>query len=118
MPINVGIAIDYNTGQRLYIKRKSKGKYVDGVWVVGTEQTIKCLGSQQSPKPQELDYIPELERLDDVKVFYLNKPVQVSNHWDDHESDQIEWEGKRYKIMKLNDWSSYGYDKVIGSRVK
>lgn len=117
MPINVNSAIDMNTGEKIIIKRKTGGKYVDGLYVQGRIKAIKAIASQQVATPEEIQLVSGLERAKDVKIFYVNKPIIASDHFDNEEADIIIWKTKEYKTVKSKDWDSYGYNVVIGARI-
>lgn len=117
MPISVKQAIDMQTGEKVIIKRKTNGQYVDGIWQEGRVRNIKAIASVQAPTPEQLQLVSGLERLKDVKAFYVNKPIIASDHFDNEESDQIYWKKKTYKTMKSKDWESYGFNMVLGARI-
>ncbi len=118
MPISVKQAINSETGEKIQIRRMTGGDFVDGIWNPGQLTIIKAFASVQQPDPEEIQLITGLERDKDVKIFYTNKAVQASSDFDDTEADKLVWKGKVYKAMKPADWSSYGYDAVIGVRIE
>lgn len=118
MPINVGNAICSDTGERVLIKRKTKGKFVDGIWEQGLTITIKALASVQQPTKEEIELFTGLERDKDMKSFYVNKNIIASSEFDDTDADEIIYNGMTYRAMKLGNWNAYGYDLVMGVRIK
>lgn len=117
MPINVKQAIDLSTGDKIIIQRKSGGAYVDGIYQEGAITSIKAIASQQVATPEQIELMSGLERIKDIKAFYVNKPIIASDHYDNEEADLIVWNSKTYKTMKSKDWESYGYNLVLGARI-
>ncbi len=118
MPLNVRNAIDGDTGEKVVISRKQTGDYVDGIWVNGTTISIKAIASVQAPTKQQIELFTGLERDKDIKAFYINKRLQASSEFDGTEADEIIWKGRTYRIMKIGDWDSYGYNLGLGVRIK
>ncbi len=118
MPINVNQAIDLQTGTKIYIQRSVGGSYVDGIYVEGPRKLIKAIASQQAPTPSQISLLEGLERTKDIKAFYVNKAIIASDHYDNNEADNIVWNGKVYRAMKLGDWNDYGYNLVLGARIE
>lgn len=118
MPINVKQAIDLQTGEPVKILRKTIGQFVDGIYQEGSSKLIKAIASQQVATPEQINLMSGLERIKDVKVFFINKPIIASDSFDNDEADIIIWHEKKYKTMKSEDWDSYGYNMVIGARVE
>lgn len=116
MPINVKQAIDMSTGERIIIQRKTGGRFDDGLYLEGRIKNIKAIASQQVATPEQIQLMTGLERVKDIKAFYVNKPIIASDHYDNEEADKIVWKGKTYKTMKSKDWESYGYNLVLGAR--
>lgn len=118
MPINVGQAIDANTGEKIYALRKTKGYYDDeGTWVEGKTTKIKMFASVQVPTKEELALFTGLERVKDTKMFWVKKNVKTVMSFEDEDADILVWDEKQYKAMGLGDWKSYGYQKVLGAKL-
>lgn len=87
------------------IYRRETGSYVDGDWIEGGITEIPIMVNIQPLKPHELLMFPEAERSRSWWKMYSAEPVRAMkegpNGWD---SDEFDWHGDRYKIMKLDDW--------------
>lgn len=118
MPLNVRSAIGMDTGERVTISRKEAGDYVDGIWIEGTVVQIKAVASVQQPTKQQIELFTGLERNKDIKTFYINKDVRLSDEFDGVEADEILWKGRKYRATKLGEWNSYGYNVVMGVRIE
>ncbi len=118
MPLKVRQAIGTDTGERISIRRNAQGAYVDGLWVAGASTIIKALASVQQPTKQQIELFTGLERDKDMRTFYVNRLVRTSSEFDDAEADIILWEGREYRTMQLGGWESYGYNIVLGVRIK
>lgn len=119
MPLNVNDAIDTDTGEKIIILRKTTdGFYKKGIWQNGREKRIKALASVQQPTKQQIELFTGLERDKDMKTFYVNKYVRASSEFDEHEADQILWKDRVYRAMHVGEWESYGYNIIVGVRIK
>lgn len=118
MPLNVRDAIDTDTGERIILNRKTAGFFDNGIWKDGIRKKIKALASVQQPTKQQIELFTGLERDKDMKTFYVNKFVQASSEFDDTEADEIIWKGRVYRAMHLGEWESFGYNIVLGVRIK
>lgn len=89
----------------LTIYRRSLGEYVDGEWVEGDTVEIPVQVNIQPLKPHEILQLPESER---TRVWWKVYSADVlrtekETAWD---ADEFIWKGDRYKVMKLDDWTS------------
>jgi len=118
MPFKVSDAIGTDTGERVIIRRKTDGEYINGIWQEGTPILIKAIASVQQPTKQQIELFTGLERIKDMKTFYVNKFVRTSNDFDNEEADEIMWKSRVYKAMHLGEWESYAYNIVLGVRIE
>lgn len=122
--INVAKAItDPRFSQKFKVFRKS------GEWIRGRfeeiEKEISMIGVIAPSKPKEIEMIPEGDRvggeitIHTIRKLYTTHAIQDEESEDEFEgtSDQIEWQGKRYKLYQVNDYSQYGYYSSIGMRL-
>lgn len=122
--INVSrIVNDPRFSQSFKVYRKS------GVWVRGRfeedEKEIEMNGVITPAKPKEIEMIPEGDRVGgEIAIHSTNKiyTTHALNNENDEEtnegtSDEIEWQGERYKIYQVSDYSQYGYYYAIGMRL-
>jgi hypothetical protein len=118
MPFKVRQAICTDTGERVKVKRKIDGYYDNGIWNEGHFILLKALASVQQPTKQQLELFTGLERDKDMKTFYVNIPIVASSEFDDTQADEILWKDRVYRAMKIGEWESYGYNIVMGVRIK
>lgn len=90
----------------LTIYRKEKGSYVRGVWVDGPEVEVVVEVNIQPVKPSEVQMMPESDRTREWYKVYsadlLRTKQEGDNGWD---ADQFEWQGHRYEVMKVQNYS-------------
>ncbi len=116
MPINVSEAIDFDTAERITVERAAIGGYVDGIYVKGVPTTFKALASVQQPTPKQLEMLKEGERDKNPRLFISNKPLRTTSDRDETIADIVIYKSKRYKIVALGDWSSFGHTMGFGVR--
>lgn len=123
--INVARAVnDPRFSQNFKVFRKS------GEWIKGrfeeTEKKISMVGVIAPSKPKEIEMIPEGDRVGGEITIYTTRKLFTTHSLEDKEnqdennegtSDQIEWQGERYKLYSVNDYSQYGYYQAIGMRL-
>ena len=90
----------------LTIYRKEKGSYVRGVWVDGPEVEVVVEVNIQPVKPSEVQMMPESDRTREWYKVYsadlLRTKQEGDNGW---AADQFEWQGHRYEVMKVQNYS-------------
>jgi hypothetical protein len=91
----------------LTIFRKSEGSYVNGRWVEGSLVEIVLQVNIQPLKPHEIMMFPESDRTRAWFKFYSADYARTlkegTNGWS---ADEFVWKGDRYKIMRVDDWTS------------
>lgn len=122
--INVAHAItDPRFSQKFKVFRKS------GEWIRGRfeeiEKEISMIGVIAPSKPKEIEMIPEGDRvggeitIHTIRKLYTTRSIDTSEDNGENQgtSDIIEWQGERYKLYQVNDYSQYGYYSAIGMRL-
>lgn len=118
MPINVSEAIDSDTAEVSVVERSIGGGYVNGIYQQNAVTTFKTLASTQQPTPEQLQMVPEGERDNNPVLFISKKSLRTTNDTDGTIADVLIYKGKRFKIIALADWSSYGHTHAFGVREK
>lgn len=89
------------------VTRRETGQYVDGDWVEGGTITFTAQVNIQPLKPYELMQFPESERSRSWWKVYSADVLRTEKQGPDgYDSDEFIWKGDRYKIMKVDDWTS------------
>jgi hypothetical protein len=117
MPINVSEALDADTAEVVTVERTAGGTYVNGLYVPGAVSSFKMVASVQQPTMQQLQRLPENQRLLDTRMFYCNKVVFTANDRTNGVADHILYKGNRYTVLAVGDWSVYGHTDVIAALV-
>lgn len=111
------IALAPEFAQSYIIHRKQ------GSWVAGrfqqTEISIKTFGVVTNANPKELFQLPEGDRVAGTMVFYSTRPIYTSHGYaadgtNKHgTADEIEWQGDRYRVSTVYDYSAQGFYKAF-----
>lgn len=97
---------------------------LNGSWVGGrfveTPTTVSFYGPIIAANEQDISVLPEGDRVNGLMVFYttLDNPFLISRASDGQlgTSDQPNWRGNKYRILRVFDYSDYGYQKAMGTR--
>jgi hypothetical protein len=96
---------------------------------VTTEATLNYTGVVTAAMPKELIILPEADRVSGMMTFYsgseyplyetrLSSTTNTDSDGNDGTSDQLEWHGMRYKIIKVWPYVDYGYWKALATRME
>lgn len=106
------IAIAPEFSQSYKIHRKT-GEFVAGRFEQ-TETNINAFGVVTTATPKEIQQLPEGDRITGTKVFYSTCPIYTTRS-DSKKgtSDEIEHNGKRYRVSQVFDYSGQGFYKAF-----
>lgn len=111
--INVSrVMNDSRFSQTFSIFRKS------GEWEKGrfneTETELKMQGVVSVAKSKDIEMIPEGDRVGGEMAIHTTQEIFVTNT--EGTSDELLWNGERYKIYSVSPYSDYGFYKAIAMR--
>lgn len=91
--------------ESILVHRKSGGGYVNGRWVEGVVTTSTHSSvSVQPTSARDLQMLPEGETLEgSVRIFDI-EPLYSQDVNAGKEADVVEYNGKRYKVIKVDPW--------------
>lgn len=92
---------------------RQSGDFVRGR-MVQSEEELRYRGVIKPAKAQEIEMIPEGDRVGGEIVIYATKKLYVTN--ESGTSDEVIWNGEKYKIYSVSPYSDYGYYKAIAIR--
>lgn len=104
--------------QSFKVFRKS-GEWIKGRFIQ-SETEITFSGVITPAKPKQIEMIPEGDRVGgEISIHTTTKLYTTHSLEGENEgtSDEIEWQGERYKLYQVNDYSQYGYYSAIGMRL-
>ena len=100
---------------------RSTGKWIAGRYQIISTETLNYFGAVQSPDPDMLEQIPEIDRVNSLINFYCKSPkklyisLDASKNGEEQDIyDTIEFKGNLYKIIRVLDWSDNGYQVAFG----
>jgi len=86
------------------------------------ETTLDFYGVVIAANTQDIQAIPEADRVSGMMIFYstADNPLYLTRNTSGSAgtSDQILWNGERYKLISVNLFSDWGYYKSVGVRTK
>jgi glucose dehydrogenase len=100
---------------------RQTGQWDAGDWTVSSETTIQMQGTVTAMNPKDLTQVPEGDRVTGIMCFYSQQPIYVTRATDGTSpggtSDEIVWQGERYRVSSVNPWQDFGYYKAFGVRM-
>lgn len=118
MPFSIAeIVDDPDFAQSFTITRSQGGNWVLGAWV-DSIVTVGMWGSLQPPTPEELDQVPEGDRVTAIIAIHCTQQIYETNVDHSHGiSDIVLWHGEKYRVIKVFPWNDYGYWKALACRM-
>lgn len=118
------LCIDPDFAQSFTIYR-SNGQWKAGVWVESVTPTeVPAVGTIYPSTDKEIQQVPEGDRVTGMVTFITNQILYETHTSIAYPaaanagiSDQILWHGDKYKIVKLLDWSDWGFYAAVGTRL-
>lgn len=92
---------------------RQEGEWVAGRWVK-TPVTISMKAIVTIASPEELAQVPEGDRITGALCFHTSQRVYDTSITTGVTSDEIEWDGKRYRLFNVTPWKDFGYYKATG----
>lgn len=99
---------------------RKNGDWVAGRWVE-SEVEIPLSGTVTVASEKDLTQVPEGDRVKGLMCFYSQKPIYTTRAENGAvqggTSDQIVWNGERYRVVAVAPWQDFGYYKAFGARM-
>lgn len=97
---------------------RSSGTFAEGGWQEATRQTIQTFGVVSPASSDDVNQLPEGDRISGNTTFYTSTPMYVT-HTDPQPgtSDIIVWQGENYRLAMVWNYSTRGYYKAVGVRM-
>jgi len=97
---------------------RSNGKFALGGWQEGVSTIIPMTGVVFPSTAKEHELLPEGERVKEAFTFYSSRPIYMSRNavGASGTSDDIEYNGTKYSVHWIKNYSAFGYYKSIGVR--
>jgi len=98
-----------------YTVVRQSGKWVEGRFVLGEPAALQFYGPVQPATNKELDQMPEGDRQRGTMKFFCKPPnrLYVTDEnlatCEGNVSDEIIYDGQRYKIFAVKEWGRNGY---------
>ena len=97
-----------------YTVLRRRGVLIRGRWIVSEPEILQYFGAVQPATDREIDQLPEGDRQRGTMKFFCTPPRKLYLSGDDNEiSDELLFEGRRYKIVSVKEWGRYGYVKAF-----
>lgn len=96
------------------IKRKMPGRWEKGKMTETTKE-IDITGIVGAANSKDMEMLPEGDRTNGLKTFYSLNAMRLTD--DETTSDICVFEGEQYRIIRVYDYSRYGYYKAVGTRI-
>ena len=98
---------------------RSKGAFVKGGWkeISQDPPSFPMKGVVAPATDKELKKVPEADRVEGSMMFWSSEELYVTRIGENQgTSDVIVWKGERYRIIKIGQYSDYGFWSAMGVR--
>jgi hypothetical protein len=107
--------------QTFYVYR-SVGHFGRGGWVEETQNpaSFAVVGMVWPSTEREVEQVPEADRATGMVTFASVEELYItrSSETAPGTSDKIQWRGDMYRLVGLMPWNDYGFNVVVGVRMK
>ncbi len=125
MPLQLTeVIFDPDLGEA-YVVNRTTGQFALGGFATNAPTNINMFGTVTTVSPEELQQIPEGDRVLGTRSFYSTQRIfETSEMGVDGSgaqpliSDEITYHGSTWKIVRVFDYSAYGYWKAVGARIE
>jgi len=87
---------------------------------VPSNETLLASGCVHPGTPETLQLLPEEERHEDYIVVYTSFPLSLGGNAGGAEysaPDRILWNGETWRVVRIRDWSGFGYQQVMAVKM-
>lgn len=119
MPFSLARVVNDMRMAQPFVISRDAGAWQAGVWVPNP-QDVPSYGIIQPSTPEELEMLPEGDRVKGAFTFHSSNAIYhtgVNNDGVESTSDIIAWHGQNYRIVFVAPWQDFGYYKAIGVRM-
>lgn len=115
--IQVGDVVNDPDFAQSFTILRSNTKFVLGGIENETTQ-VQGFGTVTVASVQDLDQVPEADRVKGAMMFHSTRPLFVT-HADDVPgvSDILEWRGDKYRLVSVAPYVDWGYYRAVGVRM-
>lgn len=100
-----------------YTIQRITGSFQAGGWVANSPVSIPAYGVVSVAKPEDLDGIPEGDRIEGSMVFHSTQQMFVTKSATNQTSDQLLWQGDLWRVYSVGNYSNRQYWKAIAARI-
>jgi len=100
---------------RTFIVNRKTGSWLNGRFIE-TESSISLNGIVTTATSEDVNQVPEGDRVSEMLCFYSDKEMFVTHNEASFKgtSDQISWRNNRYRVLSVQ-FHDLGYFKAIGA---
>lgn len=100
-----------------FIVYRKGGSWVKGQWVP-SEDSIQMNGIITPASAKDITQIPEGDRTGGELTILSTQPIYTTHsNGESGTSDEIEWNGERYRVFNVFPWSDFGFYHAIAIRM-
>lgn len=108
-PLNLSRVIKrYALTADLTLKRFSGGAWIDGRWADEQPTDVALTANVQPMGGKQKQTLPEGDRTREAIHIWATSQMRPVERENGKPGDRVEWEGKEYEIINVQDWSYNG----------
>lgn len=107
-------------GQSFTVLRSQGGAFVLGKWTEPAPQTLNYFGVISIADARTVEALPEADRVHEMIVINCEQPLYLTRATGSTApatSDQVVYQGEKYRVMKVHNYAQRGYWWALASRM-
>jgi hypothetical protein len=115
--INISRVINDKRITQTFTAYRKSGSWIAGRWVQN-ENPVQLVGVISIAKERDIQQVPEGDRVGGEIAIYSTQALFVTQAQSNTgTSDEVMWQGDRYRLFSVKPYIDYGYYKAIGIRM-
>ena len=112
--------LDFSTN---FTVLRCTGMWYDGEFLLSIPQKLEYWFPVHPANEKDLQQIAEGDRLSEILIFYCVYPksfnlTRTAEELDGEYSDMVLYKGNIYKIIKVKDWITHGWQRAYGIYIR
>jgi hypothetical protein len=96
---------------------RTTGQFAPDGWQPNAPTFISAYGAVRNVSGKEISMLPEADRVHEAVTVRTTTQLFVTNEDNDQVSDVLQWQGAKYRLLNVRNYSEQGYWFAMGVRM-